>query len=221
MPEKIVIPYSFADYVARFRRPAIKFLGGDRVAVVQAIVDAWSPWDFKISNMELRTEGNLAEQGINFKLPDRGVSFFVTAMECRFNKENASWSAKDETLELLGAVQKAALESTSAEIATQALTLSIHFQPRTKSSKSILGALAVPAITRLYSSDEPTAYTYILKWNNSSVALDGSINFANGIFLRLSHEFDDKADLGQIAKQLREDELSVFRMLDVEEVANE
>jgi hypothetical protein len=221
MPEKIVIPYSFADYVARFRRPAIKFLGGDRVAVVQAIVDAWLPWDFKISNMELRTEGNLAEQGINFKLPEHGVSFFVTATECRFNKENASWNSEDETLKLLDAVQKAVLDSTSAEIAIQTLTLSIHFQPRTKPNKIILAALAAPAVTHLYSSDEPTAYAYILKWKDRSVTLDGSANFANGIFLRLSHEFDDKASLGQIARQLHEDELSVFQMLDVEEAESE
>lgn len=221
MSEKIVIPYSFAEYVARFRQPAIKFLGGDRVAVVQAVVDAWSPWDFKISNIELRTEGNLAEQGINFKLPDHGVSCFVTATECRFNKDNASWSAEGEILKLLEAARNAVLASTGAGIATQVLTLSMHFQPRTKPNKSILGALAAPTLTRLYSSDEPIAYAYILKWNNSSLTLDASINFANGIFLRLSHEFDDKAHLGQIAKQLREDQLNVFRMLDVEEAANE
>lgn len=47
------------------------------------------------------------------------------------------------------------------------------------------------------------------------------MNFANGLFLRLSHEFDDKASLGQIGKQLREDELSIFQMLDVEEAERE
>jgi hypothetical protein len=219
MPEKIVIPFSLAEYVGQFRRPALQMLGGDRVAIIQDIVDAWEPWNFQLGNMEIKSQGTPAEQGISFKLPDQGITFFLGALGYTFQKENATWPGAGDTLKVLEAARGVVCCVPKVELATQTLTIVLHFQPKTKQNKSILAPLIAENLGQLFPS-EPTVYSTSLRWKDRHITLDGSASYANGIFLKLSHSFDGQASLETIAKALLEDELALFRLLDVEEVGN-
>lgn len=217
MPEKIVIPFAIADYTAQFRRPVIKLLSFDRIPLIQAIVDAWGPWGFQINNMEVRSQGNFTDQGVNFTLPDKGASFFVGPTECRFHKDRAYWSDTEETLQVLNAAIAATLEATQAEVAKQMVVIALHFQLTTRISKAFLSSLLSPTLKQLNDEHEPTAYAAIVGWGNKHLLLDTSAAYANGVFMRLSMSFDGDIDLQSVVQELHDEEVRIFNLLDVED----
>ncbi len=150
MPEKIVIPFSLAEYVAQFRRPALQILGGDRVAIIQNMVDAWEPWNFQLNNLEIKSQGTPAEQGVSFKLPDHGITFFLGALGYTFQKENATWPGTGDAFKVLEAAMGVVLCLPKVEVATQTLTIVLHFQPKTKQSKTILAPLIAENLGQLF-----------------------------------------------------------------------
>lgn len=217
MPEKIVIPFVSADYTAQFRRPAVKLLALDRIAVIQAIVDAWEPWGFQLNNMEVRSQGNFTEQGAHFTLPDKAASLFVGPTECRFHKERAYWGDIEETLQILDAARSAVLEATKVEIAKQTVVIGLHLQLTTRGNKAVLRSLLSPTLGQLNDDNEPTAYAAIVGWENKHLLLDTSAAYANGLFMRLSIVSDGNLSLDELVNNLHKEEMRIFRMLDVED----
>ncbi len=222
MPEKIVIPFAVAEYTAQFRHPIIKLLGADtRIEIIQAIADAWEPWGFHINNMEVRTQGTMAEQGLSFTLPDKGVSFFIGPTECRFHKDRAFWTEREEILHMVSISRNALFSAVESDVRKQVIVAALHFQPTKKANKTILSALHSPTLAQLNDGIEPKAYATILGWENKHLLLDTSAGYANGIFVRLSMTFDGRASLEQVVQQLYDEELKIFRMLDVAEEKSE
>jgi len=52
-------------------------------------VDALLPFNFHLANSDIVTTGSLADQKVNFRIPDRGITIHVTAEEYRFTKEGS------------------------------------------------------------------------------------------------------------------------------------
>ena len=200
MPERIVIPSSFAEYEANFRRPVLAMLALDRVTVVQRIFDSWEPWKLTLNNVEVKSDGNLAEQAITFKLSEKGIALILTAVGFRFTKENATWSAAEETQAILHAAKTAVMDATNMELTSQAFTIALHFQPTTKRNTLVLAPLFTDHLSQVFAS-EPTVYATSVRWKDRLVSIDGSAVYANGIFLRLSHTFDGFASLEQILER--------------------
>ncbi len=75
MPELVTIPLSFFELEAEYEKPLFSLMA-DRTALVQGIFEALQPWKPKIDDIEIRTAGKLSEQGFNFKIPLKRVSFF-------------------------------------------------------------------------------------------------------------------------------------------------
>jgi hypothetical protein len=80
--------------------------------------------------------------------------------------------------------------------------------------------LLSPTLAQLNDDKEPTTYAAILGWENKHLLLDTSAGYANGIFMRLSMTFEGNITLEQLAQRLFDEELRVFKMLDVGEEAN-
>lgn len=137
--------------------PPYKCSAGTEVAIVQDIVDAWEPWNFQLNNLEIK-QGTPAEQGINFRLPDQGITFFLGPLGYTFQKENATWPGAEETWRVLDAASRIILRAPKVEVARQTLTIIWHLQPKTRQSKAILAPIIADTLAGLFPSG-PTVYS--------------------------------------------------------------
>jgi hypothetical protein len=215
MPELITIPISFFEYAADFEHPVFA-LWKDRTKVVEAMFDALKPWNPNIDNVEVITTGKHSEQGVNFKLPEKRVAFFFGPLNCKFTKDTADWSSAQETINILDTARSTLIKLSGAVVSVQKIALAMHLQPKTKSFVDILRPFVSPQVVGLHEEKLTTAAT-IVKWEKNKLILDGSGSIANGVFLRLEGEFDDKATFEEIALALKKDEDAAFKMLDVAE----
>jgi len=95
MAELVRIPNSFVELVIAYSRPDIRAFN-DRAIMVQSVFDALSAWSPKLDDIEPLSTGKLSEQGFNFKLPLKQVSFFFGPASCRFTRDNADLSSPVE-----------------------------------------------------------------------------------------------------------------------------
>lgn len=215
MPELVTIPISFVEYFADFERPMLA-LWLDRARVVESIFDSLKPWGLDVDNTEVITTGKPSEQGINFKLPEKRAAFFFGTKGCKFTKDGADWASAAETIRILDAARSALLSASKAAFSTQKISLSMHLQPKAKSFLDILKPFISPPLAALRDDNVMTAAT-IVKWKKSKVILDGSASIANALFVRLEREFDGAMSLEDIANELKNDEDSLFKLIDVQE----
>lgn len=215
MPEKVTIPIAFFEYTANFARPILEALM-DRARIVQAVYDALTPWKMKIDDIEPITTGKPSEQGVNFRLPDKKVLFFLGADSCRFLKTDANWAAAEEVITILNAALKALRETSGAQFSIQKVSVAMHLQPTKVRFVEILKPFLSPAIQALDDA-EVTTGAAIIKWDKRRVVIDGSAALANALFVKFDREFDANATFDMMATQLMSDEAAIFKMLDVEE----
>jgi hypothetical protein len=75
MPEIVTTPMSYFEALIEYERPSIR-LWLERSTVIQAIFDAFAPWNIDVDDVDVLTTGKNSEQGIKFRLPEKRVSFF-------------------------------------------------------------------------------------------------------------------------------------------------
>jgi hypothetical protein len=208
MPEKVTIPISFLEYDAEFVRPIFAALM-DRASIVQAIFDAMSPWKLEIDNVEPITSGKPSEQGIKFKIPEKKVTFLFGAGSCRFTKDDADWASAEETIGILAAALDALKASSGAAFSAQHVAFALHIQPKKAKFLDLLKPFLSPILQELEGEG--------VKWDRRRVVLDGSGALANALFLKFEREFDGSSNLREIAIQMKTDEDTLFKILDIEE----
>jgi hypothetical protein len=216
MPAAITIPISTFELSITYRKPEIRLMG-DRVGLVQALLDALAPWNPDLDEMEVITTGKPSEQGIKIRIGTQKASFFIGATGCKFVKEAADWSDADEILRLLGTVLTTLIQASGVVFAKQVTILSLHLELKAVSFKDILRAFIVPEILKLYPSP-PNAMATVVRWQKRRITLDGSAALANGIFLQMEREFDANATYDEMKKTIFDDEAELLKMLGVEEV---
>lgn len=215
MPELVSIPKSSFEYVAVFDRPVIA-LWMERAKIIQAVFDALIPWGIHVDNIEGKNDGKPAEQGVLFRLPEKNISIVFGPAQFKLTATAADWSQAEDIIHILETGLSALLNSCDTTVSTQKTSIMLHMQPKTKSFRDILLPLLPLTIAQLHSGNVRTG-AVVVRWESLGITLDGSALLSNGIYMKLDRDFDSTVRLEQIAKELREDEVSAFAALGVEE----
>ncbi len=216
MAEQITIPISTFEITIAYTRTVLN-LWLDRAAVVQAMFDAFQPWSLNIDDVEGITVGKPSEQGVKFRLPLQKVTFFFGPAACKFTKEAATWADAEETLRILTAALDVLIDRGGVELGKRSTSLALHLQPKSIPFKELLWPFLVPAIAQLEDS-RAEAMAYVVRWKGRRITLDGSAALANGVFAHLERDFEPTASFDNIRTILLNDELNLFKLLNVEEV---
>ena len=188
----------------------------DRAAIVEAVYEALRPWNINVDNIEVITTGKPSEQGVKFKVPEKQASFFFGASTCKFTRDGTNWQTAEETIKILDAALSAFHQHSNTKVKTFKTAVALHVQPKTKKFIDITMPLIPPPMAAL--DKEPAqSMAVIVKWPTHRVTIDGSAQVANSVFIRYERDFPAETDYETMAKQLYDDELQVFRMLDIAE----
>jgi hypothetical protein len=217
MAEVVTTPMSYFEVLIEYERPNVG-LWLDRVAVVQALFDAFARWDVKVDDVEVITTGKNSEQGIKFRLPEKRVSFFFSPAACRFTRDNTSWETARETAEILEVALTTLVTTGKIKPATLKALVALHIQPKTVPFIEILRKIIPVPMASLDAAPARTTASVVV-WSDRKVTIDGSGQIANGIFIRYEREFKAGVSYEQMAHQLKTDEDGIFAMLDVKEEA--
>jgi hypothetical protein len=215
MAELITIPAAVFDVSIEYERPNMKLIM-DRAAIVSELFERYKPWNIKVDDIEVITEGKPSEQGIKFKLPANRTSFFFGAALCRLTRDDADWESAEETIKILDIGLSALVDISGVEVGCFKTSIALHLQPRTMPFIELLRPFAPSSIAALDNSPLK-AFATVLKWEKRRVTIDGSSQIANGVFLRFEREFLGKTSFQEIAGQLKRDEDELFTMLGVQE----
>jgi hypothetical protein len=217
MPELVTIPLSFFELEAEYEKPLFSLMA-DRTALVQGIFEALQPWKPKIDDIEIRTAGKLSEQGFNFKIPLKRVSFFFGPSSCKLSRDDVNWGMAEETLTILRMVTQTLVQIGGVVLGKKKTTIGLHIQPKTTTFIEILTPFLTPDLAALEAQPLKTM-AVVARWDKRTITLDGSVALANALFLKLEREFEGANSLEEIAHQLRTDERELLGVLGVEEEA--
>ncbi len=215
MRELVTIPISFFEVAIDYEEPDIRLLG-DRVPLVQTVFASFSQLGSSLDDIEFLTSGKLSEQGAMFKIPNKGISFFVGATMCRFSRSSVNWTMAEETIGILADSLAAVANLAKPKMGPKRTAMGMHIQPKTLSFKDILYPF-IPAQLAKLDSETFKTMAIITKWPKRAVTLDGSGSLANALYLKLEREFASESTLKEVAHQLRADEEEVFAILGIEE----
>jgi len=216
MSADVTIPISTLEVTFNYTKPSVKLMA-DRVVPVQALLEAFAPWHPALDDMEIIAKGKLTEQGVKFRIESQKASFFIGIASCKFVKDAANWPEADEILHLLQAALTALAAASDVEFGTRSSILSLHLQLKTVPFKDILRNFISPELLKLDTAPT-TAMATVVRWPTYRVTLDGSAAIANGIFLQMEREFDADASFDEMKKTVHDDEVTLFRLLGVNEV---
>jgi hypothetical protein len=217
MPEQITIPISNFELGIAYTRPVLN-LWLDRAAIVQKMFDVFEPWSLSVDDVEAVTTGKPSEQGVKFRLPLQKITFFFGPAGCKFTKEAATWDDADETLRVLATALDVLVNQGGVELGRRTTSLALHLQPKNVPFRELLRPFLVPAISQLEGS-LAEAMAYVVRWKGRRITLDGSATLANGLFLHLERDFDAAVSFEDIKATIYNDEVTMFKLLNVEEVA--
>lgn len=217
MPELVKIPAATADIVARFDRPYVGLLVGDKIKVFEALVTALLPFDFRLANTEIVAGGKPAEERVIFKIPERGIIFQFGAEEYRFTKDGPAWSTAEEDAAVWNAAETALLTQSGANVAVCTASLAMHLLPLSKTRDEVIAPF-ISAPFKQLTDQQPAAFGAHIRFaDRREVLFDYSLAYANGIFVRVSAELAGKPPISDILAKMHMEEQNVFKMLDVQD----
>lgn len=209
------IPYSMLEYTCVFGKPIL-----DAWAVpahlVAAVLNALEPFGFKPDGVELKTRTEkLTEYAIVFRRTPVGVTFTVGVEKLVIGAENLDWKDAEQFMKGARAGLDAVLHKGNTDIRSQHLVLGIHIQLKTKPRQEVTAPLLSPDALKLLDGELKMSGV-ILQREKCSIVIDGSLAFANGLFVRINREHGAGAAFGQMAEVLRNDEMQLFGLLGLE-----
>lgn len=216
MPEHITIPIAIFELTVNYLKPDVK-LWADRAEIVQGIFDALSPWNPNFDDIEVINVGKPSEQGVRFKLASENVSLFFGPTACKCTKDTATWKDADETILILETALNVMAGISHVVFARKIAILSLHLQPKTLSFREILQPFLAQPVAKL--EDSPVeAIAIVARWKGRRITLDGSAAIVNGVYLQSEREFESTASYDEIKMAVLNDQLTLFKLLDLEEV---
>lgn len=209
------IPYSMLEYTAVLQKPILEAWAVP-AQLVAVVLNALDPFGFKPDGVELKTRAEkLTENAIVFRRTPAGVTFTVGVEKVVIAAENLDWSDAEQFMKAARAGLDAVLQEGKAEIKLQNLVLAIHIQLKTKPRHEVTAPL-VSAETLKLLDGELKMPGIILQREKCSVVIDGSLAFANALFVRINREHAPSVALTQMAEVLRKDEMQLFDVLGLE-----
>jgi hypothetical protein len=209
------IPYSMLEYTAVLGKPIL-----DAWAVpahlVGILLNALEPFGFKADGVELKTRAEkLTENVIVFRRSPPGVTFTLGVERLVIAAENLDWSDAEKFITGASAGLDAILQEGKAEIRLQHLVLGIHIQLKTKPRHEVTSPLLSAETLKLLDGDLKMPGV-ILQREKCSIVIDGSLAFANALFVRINREHAPGVSFEQMAEVLRNDEMQLFDLLGLE-----
>lgn len=214
MPELVTIPVAFFEILIDYERPDVR-IWLERATIVEHIFEALRPWKIDVDDIEPVTTGKISEQGVNFKIPDKHISFFFGPSYCRLTRDALDWQLAEETIVILNALLAALLKSTRLVLAARKTKIAFHIQPRTAGFMQILSPFIPPQLGTL-EDGPPATMAAVVRWPKRKVTLDASATISNALFLQFEREFDATADFLEILRYLSQDEDELFKILGIE-----
>src|SRR5690242_1526802 len=123
MPELVTIPISFFELTIDYAHP--KFVS-DRGPIVEGLFSALRAWNPSVSDIELRTDGPVPQQGITLKLPSKQITFFFGAAHCRFSRDSVDWQSAGETIGILDACTSTLTRVAGVELGIKKSAIAVH-----------------------------------------------------------------------------------------------
>jgi hypothetical protein len=215
MPHLVTIPIALFEVIIEYARPNMKLLV-DSAKVIDQLFESFSPWNVKVDDVEVITEGKPSDQGVKFKIPTKRTSFTFGAGSCKLNRDDADWPSAEEMIKILNTGWNVLSELGGVVPGAYKTAIAMHLQPKTTRFIEILKPFAPPQLLKLETAPLK-ATAAVVKWEKRRITVDGSSQLANGLFVRLEREFEGTVGYGEIAEQLKADEDELFGLLDVME----
>jgi len=209
------IPYSMLEYTAVLGKPILEAWTVP-ARLVAVTMNALAPFGFKPDGVELKTRAEkLTDNVIVFRRTPPGVTFTVGIEKLVIAAENLDWSDAEQFMKAARAGLDAVLQEGKAEIRLQHLVLAIHIQLKTKPRHEVTAPLVSAEALKLLDG-EVKMPGIILQREKCSVVIDGSLAFANALFVRINREHAPSVAFAQMAEVLRKDEMQLFDVLGLE-----
>ncbi len=184
--------------------------------LVALVLTALEPFSFEPDGVELKTRAEkLTENVIVFRRTPPGVTFTIGVEKLVIAAENLDWSEADKFMRIARAGLDAVLQKGKVDVRAQHLVLGIHIQLKTKPRQEVTSPLLSPETLKLLDG-ELKMPGIILQREKCSIVIDGSLAFANGLFVRINREHAPSAAFEQMAEILRNDEMQLFDLLGLE-----
>jgi hypothetical protein len=156
---------------------------------------------------------------VKLKVAAKNASFFFGPTGCRFTKDGATWPEADEIIRIVETALTALAGLGHVAFGKKIAILSLHLQPKTLSFREILRPFLAEPIAKL-EGNPLEAMAIVARWSGRRITLDGSAAIANGLYIQSEREFESTSSFGQIRAAVSNGELTLFKLLDVEEVAS-
>jgi hypothetical protein len=220
MAERVKIPAASAEVIARFDRPYIGLLTSDKAKVLEGLLVGLLPFKARLANTEIIDSAKPSEDKVILRLPEHGLTFQFGAEEYRFSKDGASWATAEQDGKIWQVAESAVLESSGAKIVSFTITLAMHLQVLSMPREIVLAPFLAPPFQQLLVEREAQTHGCHVRFvDGGDVLIDYSLAYANGIFVRLSAQFEGKAPIADMFARLRADEERILEILDIEQEA--
>ena len=212
-PEKTQaeIPFALLEYTAVFRKPILEAWAVPAL-LVSAALNALEPHGFKLDGVETKIAEKLTECVVVFRRNPPGVTLKVGIEKLTILAENLDWAESDQLVATARASINAVIEHSKAEIQSQHVALGIHIQIKTKPRLEVTAPLLSPLALKLLDG-EMKFPGIILQREKATIVVDGSLAYANGLFVRINREHEADVSLENMAEILRADEQRLFDTL--------
>jgi hypothetical protein len=216
-PEKTQaeIPYSLLEYTATFGKPILEGWTAPAV-LVSAMLEALGPFGFTLDGVEIKTHTEkLNEYALVFRRSVPGLTFTLGSGKLVIAAENLDWSEAEQFIAGVGAGLGAIRDKAKAQVQSQQIVLAIHIQLKTKPRHEVAAPLLSPVALQLLDGEIKFPGIILLR-DKASLIIDGSLAFANGLFVRFIREHPAQASFEKMAEILRADEQQLFETLGLE-----
>jgi hypothetical protein len=220
MAEKIQgeIPYAIIEYTVSFEG-TIAHGWGTPPVIVDPVLQALRPFGFGLDGIELKDASDkLNEFSILFKRtrpPSPALNFVVGLEKATLTVENPDWSEAEFLMKVAEAAMGSLMDSSKCGKKSQHLVANVHLQLKNRKTTEVGAALLNPNVLQLLDG-EIQAPGIILVRNKASLVIDGSLAYANALFIRIIREHAPEVPLKAMADCLMRDEIQLFELLGVE-----
>jgi hypothetical protein len=215
------IPYSLVEYTSIFERPIVEALSNSRPALIAAVLEALDSRGFKLEGVEIKEQPEkLIEKGVIFRrtnpaVPARHIA--VSFGRTFISAENLDWSEAEDFISGMSAAINAVDRIVHPLIRSQHLVLGMHIQLKTRPRHEVTATLVSTMGQELLEGNLQFAGV-ILNKEKSSILVDASAAYANGLFVRITREHSAAATWAEISEILKKDEERLFNLLGLEGV---
>jgi hypothetical protein len=177
------------------------------------------PWGFSIDGVEVKTQGEkLSEHNVIFRrtkpaTPAMSLSLFFGKIFV--SAANLDWEGADTFIAAVKAGVDAIREITKPQIQSQHIAVGIHIQLKNRSRLDVMAPMLADEAKKLLDG-ELTFPGIIVNREKSSIIIEASIPYANGLFVRIFREHKSGASFEEMATALRNDEMQLYEVLGLE-----